>query len=176
MELAGRLTRLLLRLTAAAIRTLAKCARAVFVTHPPDVFAWRDAAQVPPSVRGQPRAPLLILDPQLHSLMSFGAPAGAVLSLRVENVSRKPIRSFGLSYHSQDPPETGSRVWELEAALRPGQSRTVKLESRGGEGMTLWVECARFTDGSAWACADCGYTELYTDNAHIAYNVTRGDA
>jgi hypothetical protein len=135
---------------AAAVTLLAKCARAVLVTRPPDVFAWDDSLQGPPAVRQQPCAPLRILDSRLYFLMSFGAPAGSVLSLRVENISSKPVRSFDLGYRSPDPPETGSRVWELEGPLRPGQTRTVKLESRGGEGMTLWVECARFTDGSAW--------------------------
>jgi hypothetical protein len=147
MEFAIRLTRTILRIIASAVAALARGAELVLFTRPPDVFAWRDALRERPALREQPLAPLRIQDACFHSLLSFGSPAGAVLSLRVENVSFKPISALVVGYET---PDTGSRLHELKAALEPGQTGTFRIDAGSEGAMTLWVESALFTDGSEW--------------------------
>jgi|SRR5919205_90375 hypothetical protein len=150
VSLGGHRPRILLRLLAAALDRLARAAEALSFDLPPGVFAWEDASHGPPAVREQVGAPLRIVDARFRFLMSFGSPAGAVLSVRVRNVSLKPIRSFCIGCHQTDVPIDGTHLRELDAGLWPGQARTFKLESRGCDRLTLWVACVRFTDGSSW--------------------------
>jgi predicted nucleic-acid-binding Zn-ribbon protein len=66
-------------------------------------------------------------------------------------------------------------------------ARVIDKASKGGPALNLELAVNKDPDAllfkgeerfaiRAWACADCGYTELYTDNADVAYNVAQGDA
>lgn len=67
------------------------------------------------------------------------------------------------------------------------EARVIDKASKGGPALNLELAVNKDPDAllfkgeerftiRAWVCADCGYTELYTDDAGAAYNVTRGDA
>ena len=66
-------------------------------------------------------------------------------------------------------------------------ARVIDKASKGGPALDLELAVAKDPDAllfkgeerfaiRAWACADCGYTELYTGNAGAAYKIAQGDA
>jgi predicted nucleic-acid-binding Zn-ribbon protein len=67
----------------------------------------------------------------------------------------------------------GARV--IDKASKGGPALDLELAVNKDPEALLFKGEQRFSI-RAWACADCGYTELYTDNAHVAYDVARGDA
>jgi len=68
---------------------------------------------------------------------------------------------------------TGAKV--IDKASRGGPALDLELAVHKDPNALIFKGEERFTI-RAWACADCGYTELYTDNADVAYNVAQGDA
>lgn len=67
----------------------------------------------------------------------------------------------------------GARV--IDKASKGGPALDLELAVKKNPEALLFKGEQRFTI-RAWTCADCGYTELYTDNSHVAYDVAHGDA
>ena len=63
----------------------------------------------------------------------------------------------------------------IDKASKGGPALDLELAVSKDPGALLFKGEERFAI-RAWACADCGYTELYTDNAGAAYDVGHGDA
>ena len=68
---------------------------------------------------------------------------------------------------------TGARV--IDKASKHGPAFDLELAVIKNPDALLFKGEERFTV-RVWACADCGYTELYTDNAAAAYDISQGDA
>ena len=67
----------------------------------------------------------------------------------------------------------GARV--IDKASKGGPALDLELAVNKDPGALFFKGEERFTI-RAWACADCSYTELYTDNADVAYDIAQGDA
>lgn len=62
----------------------------------------------------------------------------------------------------------------VDKASKGGPALDLELAVKKDPDALLFKGEERFTIRS-WACADCGYTELYTDNADAAYDIAQGD-
>ena len=67
----------------------------------------------------------------------------------------------------------GARV--IDKASKGGPALDLELAVNKNPGARLFKGEERFRI-RAWVCADCDYTELYTDNAGVAYDISLGDA
>ena len=67
----------------------------------------------------------------------------------------------------------GARV--IDKASKGGPALDLELAVNKNPGARLFKGEERFRI-LAWVCADCDYTELYTDNAETAYNIAQDDA
>ena len=67
----------------------------------------------------------------------------------------------------------GARV--IDKASKSGPALDLELAVNKNPDALLFKGEERFAI-RAWACADCGYTELYTMNADLAYTVAKGNA
>ena len=63
----------------------------------------------------------------------------------------------------------------IDKASKSGPALDLELAVNKNPDALLFKGEERFTV-HAWACADCGYTELYTDNTDAAYDIAKGDA
>ncbi len=116
----------------------------------PRVFAWRNFFRPQPIIEEQPNCPLRLVHPRFYSFMSIGSSIGSVLKVDVLNVSRKPVHSFTISYHSLEPSDTGSGGWQPETFLQPGQSHTIGNSSNGKHQVTFTVDFVQFADEEVW--------------------------
>lgn len=67
----------------------------------------------------------------------------------------------------------GGRV--IDKASQSGPALDLELAVNKNPDAVLFKGEERFTI-RAWVCADCGYTELYTDNPAAAFDIAHGDA
>lgn len=61
----------------------------------------------------------------------------------------------------------------IDKGSRSGPAMALELAVERNPGALLGRGEERF-EISAWVCADCGYTELYTANADEAYRIVSG--
>lgn len=116
----------------------------------PRVFAWRNFFKPRPVIEVQPDSPLQIAGTRFYSFAAIGSAIGSTLRLEFKNVSRKPIHSFTVSYHSPDPLDTGSFGCQPETLLQPEQSQTNGTSSRGKDAVTFSIDFVQFADGEVW--------------------------
>jgi hypothetical protein len=144
------------RFTITLLTFIAGAAAIVYSSHlgkkvwSPRVWAWRNPFKAQPIIEEQPGCPLRVVDTRFYSFMSIGSSIGSVLEIDAENISRKPIHSFFVSYYSPDPLDTGGAGYQPETLLQPGQLQTIGNSSRGKDKVKFSVDFVQFADGDVW--------------------------
>ena len=116
----------------------------------PRVFAWRNFFKPYPIIEEQPDSPLHIVDTRFYSFASIGSSVVSTLKIDFENVSSKLIHSFSVSHYSPDPVDTGGFGCQPQALLKPGQTQTTGVGSRGRDRIKLSIDFVQFADGDVW--------------------------
>lgn len=150
MRITPRLTIAVITFVAGALAAAGWSAHIGRKVWSPRVFAWRNFFKPRPIIEEQPDSPLHIVDTRFYSFMSIGSSIGSTLKLDFENVSSKPIHSFSVSYYSPDPVDTGGFGCQPQTLLRPGQTQTTGVSSRGGDRVKFSVDFVQFADGDVW--------------------------
>jgi hypothetical protein len=92
---------------------------------------------------------LCVINTRFYSYTAIGYSIGCWLTFDVENISNKPIHSFSFSYYSKDQLDTGASGCQPEI-IKTGQTRTIKIDIRGKDRITLSLDFVQYIDGEMW--------------------------